>query len=450
VSAIGHSTPALATDATAAKPVSDVRHVYRTEVRKLTSQLPTRLLAVAAVIGPFAFAVALKLISATPADTLFGIWVHTSGFAIPLVVLSFAGGWGFPVIAAVVAGDIFASEDRYGTWKTVLTRACSRRDVFAGKVLASAALATGLLVLAAAASIAAGVLLVGAQPLTGLSGQSISPGTAFITTLAGWAVSIPPLLAFVALAVLFSVTTRNGIMGVVGPVLVALVMQLLALVGNGIWVHQFLALAAFDDWHGLFTDPGFSGQLLLGTAVSLVWIAVCLFFSWRTLRGRDFAGQSTGQRAGWRTAAVGTVTAIGTIAVVAFAADLGPAAVTPKRLEADIRPAFNRLTLWQQRLLGRPIVKGTKINDTAVCARRGASQQGAGSDWICTLEVLTPEVGTTTPNFEPVDYDISVKNNGCWSAEGPPSFVGNQTFNTPAGKSVVNPLFQFEGCFDPL
>ena len=46
------------------------------------------------------------------------------------------------------------------------------------------------------------------------------------------------MLAFTSLAVLFSVATRNGIVGVVGPALVDLVMQLLLLVGPGVWLHM--------------------------------------------------------------------------------------------------------------------------------------------------------------------------------------------------------------------
>ena len=96
------------------------------------------MLALLCVLGPFAFAVILNSQTGSPADTIFGVWVHSSGFAIPLVVLAFAGSWGFPVLAGVLAGDIFSAEDRYGTWKTVLTRSCRRRDLFVGKVLAAA------------------------------------------------------------------------------------------------------------------------------------------------------------------------------------------------------------------------------------------------------------------------------------------------------------------------
>ena len=133
-----------------------VRSAFVVEWRKLIAQLATKVLALICVLGPFAFAAVLKLQSSTPSDTLFGVWVHSSGFAVSLVILGFAGQWGFPVIAGVVAGDILSSEDRYGTWKTVLTRSRTRGDLFAGKVLAASAVAVLIAGATAIASLVAG------------------------------------------------------------------------------------------------------------------------------------------------------------------------------------------------------------------------------------------------------------------------------------------------------
>ena len=56
----------------------------------------------------------------------------------PLVILLFGAVWLFPLITALVAGDIFASEDHNGTLKTILTRSLERWQIFAGKALAAA------------------------------------------------------------------------------------------------------------------------------------------------------------------------------------------------------------------------------------------------------------------------------------------------------------------------
>src|SRR5205085_4529818 len=101
-------------------------------------------------------------------------------FAIPFVVLVFGGIVGFPLITAVVAGDIFASEDGHVTWKTVLTRSCSRSEVFRGKCLAAMTFSASMVLLLAVSSTLAGILVVGTQPLIGLSGQVLEPGRVLV------------------------------------------------------------------------------------------------------------------------------------------------------------------------------------------------------------------------------------------------------------------------------
>ena len=146
--------------------------------------------------APFAFAVLLKVQSGTPSDALFGAYVHTSGFAVSLVTLGFAGAWGFPILAGLVAGDLFSAEDRHGTWKTILTRSCTREDVFAGKLLAAATVAVAITALLALASVLAGTLLVGAHAAVGLSGLLLSPGRLLALTLVSWLYCVLPMLAY--------------------------------------------------------------------------------------------------------------------------------------------------------------------------------------------------------------------------------------------------------------
>src|SRR4029453_8921143 len=100
-----------------------------------------------------------------PADTLFGRTVAESGFAVPLVVLGFSALWPFAVLGSLVGGDVFAAEDRYGTWTNVLTRSRSRTELFAGKVLVALSFSIGAVGMLAVSSIAAGLLVIGWQPL---------------------------------------------------------------------------------------------------------------------------------------------------------------------------------------------------------------------------------------------------------------------------------------------
>jgi ABC-2 type transport system permease protein len=422
--------------------------VFRVETRKLSAQLAVRLIAVVCVLGPFLFAAILGAQSASPTDTLYGVWVHSSGFALCLVVLSFAGAWGFPVIAGVIAGDMFSSEDRYGTWKLVLTRSCTRGELFTGKVLAAAAFIGALVVLSAVASLLAGIIFIGGHSLVSLSGTVFSPGKTLSLVAVSWLLCLFPALAFGSLGVLFSVATRNGIMGVIGPALAALAMQLLLLVGSGVWAHTLLVGSAFNGWHALFTARPFYDQLILAIAVSLAWAAASLAVAWAMVKHRDFAGSPVARRQGWLAPVRVAVILAFAIAVLAVAGSWGPAGITSARLKRSLIPAFNKLTLLQQRELGRSVSPGARLNIVLpTCSRRGSTPRGPG-DWVCTLNVLIPAAGSLPPQPTPVSYDVSVQSDGCYKAQSPPAFIGQQLMRDANGHMVVNPLYTIYGCFD--
>ena len=79
------------------------------------------------------FVAAVSRQGTLPTDTLFGRWMHATGWAGPLVVLGFAGTWALPLLTSVVAGDVFAAEDRLGTWRHLLVAVRSPRRIFAAK-----------------------------------------------------------------------------------------------------------------------------------------------------------------------------------------------------------------------------------------------------------------------------------------------------------------------------
>jgi len=424
---------------------SSVLDVYVTELQKLRAQLTTRLLAVLAVLGPFAFAVLLKVQSGTPADALFGAWVHTSGFAISLVVLGFAANWGFPIVVGALAGDLFSSEDRYGTWKTILTRSCSREDVFVGKVLAAGTVGGLVTLLLAASSLVAGGVLVGLHPFVDLSGQLTSTGQMLVLTLVSWAYCLLPALAYMSVAILVSVATRNGILGVLAPLVLTLITQLLDLIGRGVIVHTLLIGSGFDGWHGLFVTHPFLGPMAVSALVCLVWIGACLTGSWLLLRRRDFVTATSGTS--WAVPLRTVAAAVVVIGVLALGSNLGPASVTGDRVAASVGATFNNVTLLQQALIGRYAPPSAHLRVLPNCNKRGSADEGPG-DWLCNLYVYIPQPKSVPFQQTNVEYDVSVQYNGCWKASSPPSFIGGQTMRDSAGRQVTNPLFVVYGCFN--
>jgi ABC-2 type transport system permease protein len=264
--------------------------VAAVECSKLAAQLKARIVLTACLTGPFAFAVAMRVQSNVPADTLFGRSVTESGFAVPLVVLGFAALWAFPVLTSVVGGDLFSAEDRYGTWATVLTRSRSRAEVFAGKVLTALGFSALAVAALAVGSVAAGLLVIGPQPVIDLSGVLRPPGQALVRVALAWASVLPPAFGFTALAVLVSVATRSSAAGIGLPVVAGLTMQLYALVDGPEVVRRLLITSAFGAWHGLLTEPPYYGPMVHGTTVSGAYLVVCLAVAYRMLRRCDIGG----------------------------------------------------------------------------------------------------------------------------------------------------------------
>ena len=260
------------------------------ETSKLASQMRSRAVLGFCLLAPIAIVLILKGQQPPPKDTLFGRYIHQSGLAVPLLMLGFATQWVLPLLTAIVAGDIFASEDHHGTWKTVLTRSTSRTQVFWAKWLTAAGFAILALALLTLSTIVSSVAIIGRQELVGLSGQLIQPGHAIGLLVASWATALAPVLGFACLAIALSVKTRNPAFGIAAPVVLGLVMQLLGAVGGAEALRPLLLTTAFESWHGLLAQPQFHGPLAKALIVCAAWCAATTAWAFWHLRRRDITG----------------------------------------------------------------------------------------------------------------------------------------------------------------
>ncbi|MGW4984202.1 ABC transporter permease, partial [Streptomyces mirabilis] len=293
-------TATLIHDNVAAARRVSVPRAYRFELVKLVSQWRIRLLVLACWIAPALFVAAVSQQSTLPSDTLFGRWMHATGWAGALVMLGFAGTWALPLLTSVVAGDVFASEDRLGTWRHLLVAVRSPRRIFAAKALASLTVILLLVAGLAASSTAGGIVAVGNQPLAGLDGHLLSPADAAGKVLLAWICVLAPTLALAAIGLLGSVTLGRSPMGLLLPALVALAMQLAQMMPLPVAVRLALPSYAFIAWNGLFTSPMQLGPLLIGIVVSLLWAVTATALAYALFLRRDFtnpAHDGSGRRA---------------------------------------------------------------------------------------------------------------------------------------------------------
>src|SRR5947208_175231 len=196
-----------------------VAKVYRWEIAKLLAQKRTYLGLVSAMAVPLIFVVVLVLQSVGPNDVPLGRYIRDTGLATPFVVLFFMSIWGFPLITALVAGDIVASETQNGTLKTILTRSRERGQVFAGKALAAFTYTLAVVVSMGVVGVVAGSVAWGFHSFTSLSGTPVSAGRGLGLMFASLAVYVVPLAGIAAFGLLVSTITRNSAASVVSTLM---------------------------------------------------------------------------------------------------------------------------------------------------------------------------------------------------------------------------------------
>ncbi len=232
-----------------------VRTVYAWELRKLRAQKRTFIGLGCALLVPLIFITALLADDSGPEGIPFADYVRESGVAIPLVGLYFAAFWFFPLITALVAGDIVANEDGNGTLKTIFTRSVDRWQIFVAKVLAAFTYAFAALVLYVGIGLVIGGLIWGFDPLVSLSGNKISTERSLVLLGATTLTYFLPTMAVASLALLLSTVTRNSAAAVVATLMLSLIMQLLGIISALDFLRPYLLPTQFNAWQGLLRDP---------------------------------------------------------------------------------------------------------------------------------------------------------------------------------------------------
>jgi ABC-2 type transport system permease protein len=271
--------------------MSGVARVYRWEVAKLLAQKRTYLGLGAAMLVPAIFVTVLVLQSGGPNDVPLGRYIRDTGLAVPFVALFFMSIWAFPLITALVAGDIVAAETHNGTLKTILTRSRERGEIFAAKALASLTYVLVVVFAMGLVGLVAGVLAWGFNPLTSLSGSKVSAAHGVGLLAASLAVYVLPLAAVAAFGLLLSTVTRNSAASVVGTLMFALLMQLLGVLPGTESIRPYLLGTQFDAWHGFLRVPADWTPVVRALWVCALYIAIPFGAAYLVFLRRDVAGE---------------------------------------------------------------------------------------------------------------------------------------------------------------
>ena len=367
-----------------------------------------------------------------------------------MVVLSISCSWILPLLTSLVAGDVFATEDRLGTWRHLLVAVRSPRRIFAAKALASLTVIMLLVAGLVISGIVGGLAAAGNRPLIGLDGHLLAPGQAASAVLLAWASVLAPTLAFAAVGLLGSVALGRSPMGLVIPALLALLLQIAQLLPLPVVVRVALPSYAFIAWRGLFTDPAQTGPLFIGIAVSLAWAVAALALAYLLFMRRDFtdlAYDGSGRRV-----LVGAVLPLAalfavTVGVIASATSASGSGIDRAKLDRSLATAFAHLYRMQTGELHRPAVTETQLRTSTSCDKGGplVEDLGPGNDWRCVVTWRIPGSAATGSAI----YQLDVHPDGRYVADGdgPQEVNGFFQIHTSTG-DAPNPLWQFDGSID--
>jgi ABC-2 type transport system permease protein len=434
-------------EAEAEAPQAPVTRAFRFEVVKLVAQWRVRLLVLVCWTVPGLFVAAVNQQATLPSDTLFGRWMHATGWAGPLVVLGFSGSWALPLLVSVVAGDVFAAEDRLGTWRHLLVAVRSPRRIFWAKALAALTVIVLMVAGLATSGVAGGLATAGDRPLVGLDGHLLTPSHAAADVVLAWLCALAPTLALAAIGLLGSVLLGRSPMGLLLPALAAVAMQLAQMLPLPVALRLALPGYAFVSWNGLFASPAQLGELLVGLAVSLAWVAATTALAYRLFLRRDFTNAI--EDGGGRRALTGAVLPLAALlalsfGVVALATPSTGSGITQDKVQRSVATAFAHLYRLQTAELNRPAVTEAQLRVGAACDRGDgqADPAGPGNDWHCVITWHLPGTSATGTAL----YQLTVAANGRIEADGdgPKQVNGYFLVHTPAG-DAPNPLWQFDG-----
>jgi ABC-2 type transport system permease protein len=264
--------------------------VLKWELLKLLAQKRTYLGLGAAMLVPLIFVLVLIFKAGGPNDIPLGRNIRDTGLATPFVVLFFMSIWAFPLITALVSGDIVAAESNNGTLKTILTRSRNRGEIYAAKVVATLAYTVLAIVAMGVVGVVAASLEWGFNDLTSLSGTTVGAWHGLGLLAASLAIYAWPMAGIAAFGLFLSTVTRNSASAVVGTLMWALLMQLLGVLPGTESIRPYLLGEQFQAWHGFLRTPADWTPVVRALWVCAFYVGIPLAVGYLVFLRRDVAG----------------------------------------------------------------------------------------------------------------------------------------------------------------
>jgi len=215
--------------------------------------------------------------------------VLRNGALYPLAALAIVLPLFLPIAVAVVAGDSIAGEAQAGTLRYLLARPVGRTRLLVAKLVAVLAFVVVTVVVVAGVGYVLGSTLFDAQPIAGTSVSGTSLTSAELTgrtVLAVGYVAVS-MLGVAAFGLFFSTLTDSPLGATMGALAVLVASSLLFTLDAASPIAPYLPTRYWLAFVDLFRDPILWRDVVRGSLLQLVYVAVFLGAAWANFATKD-------------------------------------------------------------------------------------------------------------------------------------------------------------------
>ena len=215
--------------------------------------------------------------------------VLSDGTLFPLAAIAIVLPLFLPAAVAVIAGDAIAGEAQSGTLRYVLTRPVGRTRLLVAKLVGVVGFVVIAVVVVAATAYVTGSLLLGDQPIaaTSVSGSALSPDEVLWRTGLALAYAILSMLGVAAIALFLSTVSDSPLAAAMGALAFLIASTLLLTLDAADALQPYLPTRYWLSFIDLFRDPILWHDVVRGTLLQLVYVAVFLGAAWANFTTKD-------------------------------------------------------------------------------------------------------------------------------------------------------------------
>jgi ABC-2 type transport system permease protein len=213
--------------------------------------------------------------------------VFNNGVLFPAASLALILPIFLPVATAVIAGDTIAGEANGGTLRYLLMRPVGRTRLLVAKLITVVVFVFLAVIIVALIGYVAGAILFGIEPVTSVSGSSLSTTEILLRTLLTMFYIAVSMLGLASIAVFASTRTDSPLAAALAALATFVTSQVLDLIDATRVIRPYLPTHYWLSFIDLFRDPILWHDLLRGFGIQAVYIVVFLGMAWAGFSTKD-------------------------------------------------------------------------------------------------------------------------------------------------------------------